>query len=140
MAAEKEKSTPTVTHGAKAKADAPTARLTDEIPAPAISGLAPPSAAVGDPSFSLRVLGSGFTDASVIIFAGHPEPTTYFSDGEVTTGMNMAVWHGADALSVVVRNPDGQESNQVTFDLQPPRAVPLDPAAASQPSPAVDLI
>ena len=54
--------------------------------------------------------------------------------------MNMPLWKGADKLSVQVRNADGQESNTVTFDLLPPRAVPIDPAEASKPSPAISQI
>jgi hypothetical protein len=131
----------TYTPSGKSKADAPAVRATEATPPPPmVSGLLPPSAAVGDPSFGLHVLGSGFNEASVIVFAGNPEPTTYFSPGDLTTGMNMPLWHGADQLSVLVRNADGQESNTVQFDLQPPREVPLDPAAASKPFPAVDLI
>jgi len=119
---------------------APVARNADGPLAPVVTTLVPPSAAVGDPSFSLRVLGSGFDPASIIVFAGQDEPTAYFSEGELVTGMNMPLWQGPDTLACLVRNPDGQESNTLTFDLQPPRAVPLDPAAPSKPSPLMAQI
>jgi hypothetical protein len=52
----------------------------------------------------------------------------------------MPLWTGPDSLSVQVRNLDGQESNTVQFILAPAPAVPVDPAGASKPMPAVDLI
>jgi hypothetical protein len=124
------------------KAAAPVvAPRAEVVPPPAISALLPPTAAVGDPSFTLRVIGTGFVPGSIIVFAGNDEPTTYFSATELFTGMNMPLWQGADpAISAQVRNPDGQESNIVNFVMQPPRAVPLDPAAASKPSPTMNQI
>jgi hypothetical protein len=105
-----------------------------------VSGLLPPSAAVGDPSFVLRVLGAGFTEESVIVFGGVDEPTTFFSEGELTTVMNMDVWLGPDpAIACEVRT-GLLLSNTVTFEMQPARPVPLDPAYASQPTPKIDLI
>jgi hypothetical protein len=118
----------------------PVARNADGPLAPVVMALAPASAAVGDPSFSLRVLGAGFDANAVIVFAGQDEPTAYFSEGELVTGMHMPLWQGPDTLACLVRNPDGQESNTLTFDLQPPRAVPLDPAAPSKPSPLLAQI
>jgi len=127
VATSKRTATPTLDEGA-----APTVVIT---------ALAPASAAVGDPSFVLRVLGAGFTRDSVIVFAGQDEPTTYFSDGEVQTGMNMPLWQGADpAIPCLVRNADGAVSNTVHFVMDPPPAVPVDHAAASKPFPVIDLI
>jgi hypothetical protein len=83
---------------------------------PRVLALVPASAAIGDPDFTLRVLGSNFKADSVIVFAGNDEPTTLVSPNEVTTGVNMAVWLGADpAIPVKVRGGDGTLSNVVPF-------------------------
>jgi hypothetical protein len=82
---------------------------------PVVTALEPAAAELGAPSFTLHVLGTGFDAASVIVFAGHDEPTTLVDDTVVTTGVDMAVWLGPDALPVLVRNGDGTESNALTF-------------------------
>jgi hypothetical protein len=80
-----------------------------------ITSLVPSSAEIGDPSFTLHVHGTGFSTGSIINFAGQDEPTTYISNTHVTTGVNMAVWHGADVLPVYIKNPDSTVSNTQMF-------------------------
>jgi hypothetical protein len=83
---------------------------------PRLLALVPATAAIGDPSFTLKVLGSNFKADSVIVFAGQDEPTTLVSPNQVTTGVDMSVWLGADpAIPVKVRGGDGDESNVLTF-------------------------
>jgi len=82
--------------------------------APVIASIAPDTAAIGDPSFTLVVTGTGFYADSVIVFAGHDEPTTLEADGTLTTGVDMSVWLGPDTLPVQVRNFD-VVSNAVYF-------------------------
>jgi hypothetical protein len=88
--------------------------ITPATDAPVVTALEPDTVAIGAPSFTLRVLGTGFTADSVIVFAGQDEPTTVVSDTEVTTGVNMAVWLGPDALPVLVRNGESA-SDALTF-------------------------
>src|SRR5207342_1066357 len=71
---------------------------------PTITALEPDTCAIGDPDFDLHVTGENFTMASIIYFAGHDEPTTLNEDGTVSTGVNMAMWHGPDTVNVYVRN------------------------------------
>jgi hypothetical protein len=59
-----------------------------------LTELEPATANIGDPSFTLHVHGTGFGPDSVIYFNGHPEPTTFVSQNEVTTGVDMNVWAG----------------------------------------------
>lgn len=93
-----------------------------EVLPPALTALLPGTAIVGDADFTLRVLGTGFDAHSILVFAGHEEPTTLVSDTEVTTGVNMAVWLGADPdIPVLVRN-GLLESNVLPFVLQAPTA------------------
>jgi hypothetical protein len=82
---------------------------------PVLTALVPNTVTIGSPSLTLHVQGTGFTDASVITFAGHDEPTTRVSPTEVTTGIDMAVWLGPDTVPVTVRNGTGAASNAVSF-------------------------
>jgi hypothetical protein len=84
-------------------------------PPPVITALEPAEAAIGAPSFTLRVTGTGFTAQSVITVAGHDEPTTVESATAVTTGVDMSVWLAPDAVPVTVRNADGQTSAPMAF-------------------------
>lgn len=80
-----------------------------------IASLNPNTAVLGTPSFDLHVMGSNFDRFSVINFAGHDEPTTFVSDKELTTGVNMDMWHGPDVVSVYVKSPSGVASDLVDF-------------------------
>jgi hypothetical protein len=83
--------------------------------APVLTTLTPQTAAIGSPSFTLHVSGTGLVPGAVIEFAGNDEPTVYVSATEVTTGVDMTVWLGADpAIPVVVRQ-NGVTSNALTF-------------------------
>jgi hypothetical protein len=89
--------------------------LTGPPPPPVVTALEPEGAVLGTPSFTLHVKGTGFTAASVISFAGHDEPTTVVSATELTTGVDMSLWLGPDAVPVTVRNADGQVSAPLSF-------------------------
>jgi hypothetical protein len=59
-------------------------------------------------------------DVSVIVFAGQDEPSTLHTNGTLTTGVNMSVWHGPDTVEVRVRNGDKvSEPLQFTFTAAP---------------------
>src|SRR4249919_699553 len=70
---------------------------------PKITELSPSECTIGDASFTLSVLGTGFTDESKITFAGNDEPTTREGDA-LTTGVDMDYWHGPDVVPVTVKN------------------------------------
>jgi hypothetical protein len=84
-------------------------------PPPVLTALAPATVALGAPSFTVHVQGTGFAPEAVITFAGHDEPTTVVSPTEVTTGIDMAVWIGPDTVQVTVRNGAGAASNALPF-------------------------
>jgi hypothetical protein len=86
---------------------------------PSINSLSPGSATIGDPSFTLHVMGKGFKEGSVIVFAGMLEPTTRVSDTELTTGVDMSVWLGPDSIPVMVQSSDGVLSDPVMFVFSP---------------------
>jgi hypothetical protein len=82
---------------------------------PVVTSLTPNSAEIGDADFVLHVHGTGFKNTDTIVFAGVDEPTTFVSTSELTTGVNMSVWVGPDALPVLVRNAEGVLSAPMTF-------------------------
>lgn len=85
-------------------------------PAPTATSLLPNTVAIGQPSFELHVHGLGFRPGCVISFNGHDEPTTFVSDTDVSTGVDMSVWAAPSApLPVSVRNPDNKSSEPLTF-------------------------
>jgi hypothetical protein len=86
---------------------------------PTITALEPATCAIGDPDFDLHITGENFTTASIIYFAGHDEPTTLNEDGTVSTGVNMAMWHGPDTVNVYVRNGT-LHSNALEFTFTEP--------------------
>jgi hypothetical protein len=90
----------------------------DSVP-PVLTSLTPPSAKLGDPNFTLHVIGTGFRPGSVILWNGGAEPTTYVSATELTTGVNMATAAVAMPIPVQVETVSGLRSNVLTFDLQP---------------------
>lgn len=94
--------------------------LSGQAKVPLVTSLVPGTAEIGDPSFTLHVRGSNLVAGSVIIFAGQEEPTTHVSDSELTTGVNMAVWLGADTVPVMVQSPNGILSNESTFTFVTP--------------------
>lgn len=86
---------------------------------PIVTALVPDQAALGAPSFTLRVMGSGFSSDAVIHWNGSPEPTTVVSSTEVTTAVNMATATVAVPVPVLVQTAAGA-SNTLIFTLTEP--------------------
>jgi hypothetical protein len=99
---------------AEAPAPAPEPPAPD---APVVTSLDPTTAALGAPSFTLHVYGTGFTPDAVILWNGSAEPTTVVSETEVTTGVAMETAEVAMAIPVGVQNAGGPPSNTLTFLL-----------------------
>jgi IPT/TIG domain len=88
------------------------------IEAPTLDSLDPAEIAIGAADTTLHVHGSGFTEDSVIHFAGHDEPTTFVSDSELTTGLKPSLWQAPDTVECTVKN-GGAESEPVEFEFLP---------------------
>jgi hypothetical protein len=102
---------------------------------PTISGIEPSTAAIGDSSFELKITGTNFHTESVIVFAGQSENTTLNEDGTLSTGVNMAYWHGADVLPVLVDNGTSKsEPVEFTFTAAAPEAEVVDDDEADEPA------
>jgi hypothetical protein len=93
---------------------------------PVLTTLAPNTATLGDPSFTLSVQGTNFDDGAVIVWNGSDEVTTFVSATEVTTEVDMATATTAIPISVQVRNLDATLSNTLQFQLVDPPAPPAD--------------
>jgi hypothetical protein len=91
------------------------------VPKPVITGYDPYECTLGDPDFPLVITGENFFADSVITFAGHDEPTTFDADAKtLSTGINMAVWHGPDTVQVTVKNgPEVSDPVEFTFNEAP---------------------
>ena len=83
--------------------------------APALSSLAPNEAVVGSTDFLLRLLGTGFADGCTIVWNGADEITNFVSETELTTGVKPSTASGPSTVTVAVRNPDDQISNELPF-------------------------
>jgi hypothetical protein len=81
---------------------------------PVVDAITPNACALGDPDFTLVVSGSGFYPASIIVFAGHDEPTTLNEDGTLSTGVKPVLWLDPVVVQCQVRNGPVM-SNAVDF-------------------------
>jgi hypothetical protein len=86
---------------------------------PVVSSLVPATAQIGAANFTLHVHGTGFTPGAQILWNGSPEPTTFVSPTELTTGVNMATATTAGSIPVAVRSLAGVDSNALPFVLTP---------------------
>ena len=84
-------------------------------PAPVLSSLEPNTAVLNTPDVTMHCIGSGFTEESVINFAGQPEPIVFVSDTEITTIITLSLPWGAVTVPVYVENADGQTSETLDF-------------------------
>jgi len=84
-----------------------------------VTSLSPDTAIIGDPSFDIHVMGTGFKSNSVIVFNGFEEPTTVVSATELTTGVNMPLWLAPAVVPVGV-GTDGVLSNLMDFTFTDP--------------------
>ena len=71
---------------------------------PVVTSLLPDHCAIGDPDFTLFIVGRGFAESSVIVFAGHDEPTTLNEDGTRSTGVKPSLWGAPVVVQCSVRN------------------------------------
>ena len=75
------------------------------------------------------VSGVGLVMESVIVFAGQDEPSKLETNGTLTTGVNMSVWHGPDEVEVRVKNGEHiSEPLMFTFTAAPDQEKELEKA------------
>jgi hypothetical protein len=84
---------------------------------PSLTALEPTSATIGDPGFTLRVLGDKFTVATTVRWNGVPQPTTFVSPTELTVPVAMTAALEPMEVTVDVQQGGGPISNPLTFTL-----------------------
>lgn len=100
--------------------DGETAQAGVEVPHPVVTSLSPNTGEMGAESFVMTVVGEGFVDGTVIVFNGGDEPTEFVDAFAVTTIVDPTTASGPWTVPVLVRNPDGIESNAVDFSFTEP--------------------
>jgi hypothetical protein len=83
---------------------------------PTITMLEPAEAEVGGSDIELHVIGTAFTADTQIIFNGGQEPTTHYSDTDISTVVKPSLVSEAVIVPVLVRNATG-ESNPLDFEF-----------------------
>jgi len=81
---------------------------------PILTLLTPNSAPHGT-SPALQVQGTGFVSGSIINFRNSPYPTTWVNATTLTCTLSKGGLTPKGTYSVVVKTPDGQTSNALTF-------------------------
>ena len=90
---------------------------------PVAISLDPETAVLGSEDITMHVLGSGFTEGSVIYFANEDEPAVFISETDISTGVKPSLGWGPVTVQVYVQNADGQKSAELPFTFT--EALPL---------------
>jgi len=90
---------------------------TPSVALPEVESINPTSAVLGSPNFDIHVTGKGFESGSTILWNGGEEPTTFVSNTELKTGVDMSTAITATTLPVSVQNSNGLISNTVEFEF-----------------------
>jgi hypothetical protein len=89
--------------------------LPPDADAPTLTSLDPNTAVLGSEDFTLRCLGTNFTEESVIVFAGQFEPIVFVSAEEITTIVKPSLGWGVVTVPVSVQNPGPQMTPSLDF-------------------------
>ena len=89
------------------------------VAAPELTTLDPSWARLGDPSFDVRILGTGFTETSVVVWNGADTWANFVSSSELVVFVDMTSEQVGD-IPVQVREADAL-SNTLMFSVLPAR-------------------
>lgn len=87
---------------------------------PRLDFLIPPAAMSGDPPITVTAIGTRFLPDSVIVWDGTPAPTTYVSDTELTTEVDLNHAVGEVPVTVDVNGTLIAPALAFMFSAQPP--------------------
>jgi|HubBroStandDraft_5_1064220.scaffolds.fasta_scaffold02248_6 outer membrane protein assembly factor BamB len=91
-------------------------------PDPTVASLAPSSAVIGSPGFTLTVNGANFTIGSVVFWGGAPLTTLLVSPSQLTASISASQLTAIGTTPVSVQaysNPNAPISNAVNFTVAP---------------------
>jgi hypothetical protein len=86
---------------------------------PVLTSISPDTAELNSADVTMTCTGSGFTESSVINFAGQDEPIVFVSDTEITTVVKPSLPWGAVTVPVLVKN-GAEESAELSFTFTEP--------------------
>jgi len=97
-------------------------------PVPTVSALSPPRTFVGAGTFTLTVLGGGFTVRSVVEWNGSPRPTVLIDSGTLHASIPQSdlTALGTAQVRVTTAPPGGGTSTELTFTIGPPPTLTID--------------
>ena len=84
---------------------------------PTVSGLSPSSATVGGASFTLTVHGNNFVNGATVRWNNSSRPTTFVSESKLMATISASDISNIGTASVAVRNPSGDISNGMNFEI-----------------------
>ncbi len=99
------------------------ATLTIIPPPPFLSDLRPRLVTIGSGQFTLFIAGLNYDSASVVLVEGTPVSTTFVDTHELRALVPASFVTALGTRRVVVRNSDGRQSNQDSFDVIPAATV-----------------
>jgi len=112
-------------------------------PVPMLTSIAPTSATVGGPAFTLTVNGLDFVSGSTVQWNGSSRTTTFGSSSQLTAAIPAGdiASVGTAQVTVVNPTPGGGTSSATTFTIQnaTPVASTLSPSSAVAGGPAFEL-
>lgn len=88
-------------------------------PGPALSSIAPSSATVGGPAFTLTVNGSNFVSGATVRWNGAARSTTFVSSTQVRAAIPAGDIAAAGTAQVSVANPSGSATGTLPFTIAP---------------------
>ncbi len=100
--------------------------ITSDNPLPAVTSVAPSSAAVGSGTLTLTVSGTDFVLSSVVLWNGVALPTTFVSDSTLTATVPASDFASAASVQVTVSSPSpgGGISGAAAFDITSSNPLP----------------
>jgi hypothetical protein len=100
--------------------------ITSDNPLPAVTSVAPSSAAVGSGALTLTVSGTDFVLSSVVLWNGVALPTTFVSDSTLTASVPASDLASVASVQVTVSSPSpgGGTSGAAVFDVTSSNPLP----------------
>jgi len=110
---------------------------------PTLTSLAPFTAIVNSPAFTMTVEGTGLVSGTVVLWNGAPLATTYVDDEHLIAEVGPTQLSSAAAVTITARSPAPANfvSNGLPFEVYalPPTISSVSPASVQAGSPAITL-
>lgn len=99
---------------------------------PVLTSLQPTSVAAGGAAFTLTVTGTGFLENAAILWNGSELATKFMQSTSLSALISSSRIAAPGTVMIAVQNPDGSQSNSLTFTIEavPPVITAITPASA----------